>query len=56
MAIEKDTSKKITKDIFVSLLLYALPVLLMLLSFYINGERPWKEKKEEIGKSVVNGK
>jgi len=48
MPIEKTLSRKITKDILVSLLLYALPVLLMLLSFYISGERPWKEKKAEI--------
>ena len=51
MPIEKDTSKKITRDILISLLLYSLPVLLMLLSFYISGERPWKEKKQEITKS-----
>jgi len=43
MPIEKDTAKKITRDILISLLLYALPVLLMLLSFYISGERPWRK-------------
>jgi len=51
MPIEKDTAKKITRDILVSLLLYALPVLLMLLSFYLTGERPWKEKKQQISSS-----
>ncbi|WP_207632722.1 hypothetical protein [Foetidibacter luteolus] len=51
MPIEKDTARKITRDILVSLLLYALPVLLMLLSFYFTGERPWKEKKQETAKS-----
>jgi len=43
MPIEKGTAKKITRDILISLLLYALPVLLMLLSFYISGERPWRK-------------
>jgi len=41
MAIDKHLTKKITKDIFVSLLIYALPVVLLFLFFAIRGERPW---------------
>ena len=42
MKAEKAVTQKITKDIFASLLLYALPVLLMFLSFYITGAKPWQ--------------
>jgi len=45
MQIEKEISKKIVRDIAISILLYALPVLLMLVSFYITGERPWQNSK-----------
>lgn len=45
MQIEKEISKKIVRDIVISIFLYALPVLLMLLSFYITGERPWLNAK-----------
>lgn len=45
MKLEKDTARKITRDIVISLFIYALPVFLMLLTFYITGQRPWKEKQ-----------
>lgn len=45
MRLETSMTKKITRDLLLSLLLYALPVLLMLLSFYITGERPWKDSQ-----------
>ena len=38
--------RRIIKNALISLLIYALPVLAMLLVFYIRGERPWKEKKQ----------
>jgi sterol desaturase/sphingolipid hydroxylase (fatty acid hydroxylase superfamily) len=41
MAIDKALSKKITRDISVSLLLYALPVAVLFLYFGIKGEKPW---------------
>ncbi|MBZ5856086.1 hypothetical protein [Flavihumibacter profundi] len=44
MKLEKDTARKLTRDIIISLFIYALPVVLMLLTFYVNGQRPWKEK------------
>ena len=42
MQLEKTLSRKILHDGLLSLFLYALPVLLMLLVFYINKERPWE--------------
>jgi hypothetical protein len=41
MKTEKVITQKIVRDAAVSVLLYAAPVFLMLLAFYINGERPW---------------
>ncbi|WP_333820712.1 hypothetical protein [Ohtaekwangia sp.] len=53
MQIEAHIANRIVRNILLSILLYALPVVLMLLSFYISGERPW-EKKATSGQ--VSGK
>src|SRR5258708_15725667 len=42
MKIKKDIARSITRDALVSLLLYALPVVLMLGYFYFAGQRPWE--------------
>ena len=42
MKTDPITQRKIIRDILISLVLFALPVLLMLLSFKISGQRPWK--------------
>ncbi|MCW3119090.1 MAG: fatty acid hydroxylase [Chitinophagaceae bacterium] len=47
MKLQKETAQKITRDIIISLFIYALPVVLMFLTFYITGEKPW-DKKENI--------
>ena len=47
MKIEKQLARKITKDAALSIFLYALPVALMLLAFYINGSRPWQQNTGE---------
>lgn len=39
-------ARRIIRNALISLLIYALPILAMLLVFYIRGERPWKEKKQ----------
>lgn len=44
MKTDQETIRKITRDALISILLYALPVLLMLLSFKITGQQPWKNK------------
>lgn len=38
------TQPRLLRDVLISIFIYALPVLLMLLSFKISGQRPWKEK------------
>jgi hypothetical protein len=41
MHLAKDSKQKIIRDLMTSLFIYALPVLLMFLSFYVTGKRPW---------------
>ena len=51
MKMQKHISDRIVRNVLLSLFIYALPVLLMLLTFYINGERPWKDSKFKIQNS-----
>jgi len=44
MKASKETIQRVWRDLFISLFLYALPVLLMLLTFKITGQQPWKNK------------
>ena len=46
MKIKKEIARSITRDALLSLLLYALPVVLMFVVFYFSGQRPW-----ELGKA-----
>ncbi|PUZ27023.1 Sterol desaturase/sphingolipid hydroxylase, fatty acid hydroxylase superfamily [Chitinophaga costaii] len=41
MKLEQQTARAITRDLLVSVFLYALPVALMALSFKITGNKPW---------------
>jgi hypothetical protein len=43
MRMEKKAVNRIVKNIMLSLIIYALPIVLMLLSFYLTGERPWQK-------------
>lgn len=47
MKTEKQTIQKLIRDGIISIFLYALPVALMFLYFYIRGERPWKQPAEQ---------
>lgn len=44
MKLDKVTRNKLTRDALISIFLFALPVLLMLLSFKISGQRPWQQQ------------
>jgi hypothetical protein len=43
MKIDPAIRKQIVKNALFSLLIYALPVVLMFLTFYVRGERPWEK-------------
>lgn len=44
MKTEKVILTRIFKNVLLSLFIYALPVLLMFITFYITGQRPWEKK------------
>ena len=44
MQLPKETARKIARDAIISLFIYALPVVLMFLTFYITGQKPWQKK------------
>ncbi len=46
MKLAKETKQKIIRDGLVSLLIYALPVVLMFLYFSITHQKPWLNQKK----------
>ena len=54
MQLPKETRQKIFRDVIVSLLLYALPVILMFLSFYVTGKKPWLNQSKKNNTAIVN--
>jgi len=52
MKMEPKIATRIVKNVLLSLFIYALPVALMLLAFYLSSERPWKNKSTVKEKSV----
>ena len=54
MQLQKETKQKIFRDIIVSLFLYALPVILMFLSFYFTGKKPWLNQWKKNNTTIVN--
>jgi len=47
MKIEVHIARRIVKNVIVSLFIYALPVALMFLTFYLTGQRPWELKEKQ---------
>ena len=44
MKMEPHISRRIFRNALLSLFIYALPFLLMFLTFYVTGQRPWATK------------
>jgi hypothetical protein len=53
MRLPKETRQKIFRDIIVSVFLYALPVILMFLSFYFTGKKPWLTQPKKNNTTIV---
>jgi preprotein translocase subunit YajC len=45
MKLEQATKSRIVRNALLSLVLYALPLVLMFATFYFTGQRPWEKKK-----------
>ena len=54
MQLQKEAKQKIIRDITISLLLYALPVILMFLSFYITGKKPWLNHEKKNSTTIIH--
>lgn len=54
MKMESKIKDRIVRNIILSLFIYALPVVLMFLTFYVTGQRPWEKKQpaNEVIKSI----
>jgi preprotein translocase subunit YajC len=45
MKLEQAKKTRIVRNALLSLVLYALPIVLMFATFYFTGQRPWEKKK-----------
>jgi hypothetical protein len=54
MRLPKETKQKIVRDIVLSIFLYAFPVILMLISFYITGKKPWLNQVKKNNTTILN--
>lgn len=48
MKMEKPIRERIWRNALLSVFIYALPVILMFLSLYISGQRPWLTHKHHV--------
>jgi hypothetical protein len=55
MKMQQHIARRIIRNVLVSLLIYAFPGLLMLITFYFTGQRPW-EKAASPAVSTVSKK
>jgi hypothetical protein len=54
--MEPQIAQRIVKNVLLSLFIYALPIVLMLLTFYFSGERPWKKQTRSAVETHVSDK
>ncbi|GAB3930391.1 hypothetical protein [Larkinella terrae] len=47
MKMEPRIARRIVRNALLSVFLYALPVLLMFITFYFTGQRPWEKKAQK---------
>jgi len=47
---------KIVRDALLSVFIYSLPVLLMFLSFYVTGQRPWRKAEPATKQTTLTGR
>lgn len=46
MKMQTHIARRIFWNVLISLMIYALPIILMFLSFYFSGDRPWRKKTD----------
>ena len=56
MRIEPKIAQRIVRNVLLSFFIYALPIALMLLTFYFSGERPWKKQHKSNTEKHISDK
>ena len=58
MKLEEPVRKRIIRNALLSLFIYALPIVLMIATFYFTGQRPWVKNQniKKVNQSTVNHK
>lgn len=58
MKLEEPVKKRIVRNAILSLFIYALPVVLMIVTFHFTGQRPWlkNQQNKKPNPSTVNHK
>jgi hypothetical protein len=54
MKMDSRIIKRLVKNVLLSLFIYALPITLMLLAFYLSDERPWIKPTSESLQKPIN--
>lgn len=54
MHLPKETRQKIIRDALISVFIYALPVVLMFLSFRATGKKPWLNQTSKNSTTIVH--
>lgn len=52
MKMEPHIANRIFRNVLVSLFIYALPIVLMLLTLYFTGQRPWENRTQHPAATV----
>lgn len=47
MKLETLTKQQIARNALLSLFIYALPIALMFVTFYVTGQRPWEKQQHK---------
>lgn len=54
MHLQRETKLKIIRDALISVFIYALPVILMFLSFRVTGKKPWLNQAPKNSTTIVH--
>ncbi|MFI5138621.1 MAG: hypothetical protein ACHQIM_12415 [Sphingobacteriales bacterium] len=52
MKIETEVKKSIIRNVVLSLFIYSLPIVLMFLTFYVTGQRPWEKNNHQVKENI----
>ena len=54
MEMAPETRQRIVNNVILSLFIFLLPIVLMFITFYFTGDRPWEKQQKKITNLSVN--